>query len=414
MVGSIEVKSVGIAEIDTTHVKVSVNLTLVPERSATLADIQLCAIRLNGLPAFAEPVEQEVPLRKGVLTSLPPIYLTVLFRDLTTVEPLRQMIEKQNVHVQGELVAGVQLDFAQKLALHTQHPSVAFPIAQDVAVQSTISDFQRSVALGALKMIESGLGAKDTATQYIPGAEPAWVHDVNVRTRPNLYWVDSTYSLAEGDKVFPIAASEIGFALQSGKLVAPSDVMEPWKYDAEFMGALKSGTAKLVKSETRIELRPANAAGAPMVNSNDFTVAVEGTPAQDEVTPISFGLSQVKVLRRAAPSLLAVITPRSPMASAGLAVAPDSVLAQDKWDHVALFRMRVDSATGERRIETLELGASKDGAGIHLSEPVDSAVFGSPIVTPEGVIGQVQDQQSGTFLPKMLLDPTPLSKPAVQ
>jgi hypothetical protein len=237
---------------------------------------------------------------------------------------------------------------------------------------------------------------------------------VNVRTRPSIYWVDSTYSLAEGEKVFPITSSEIGFALQSGKLVAPADVMEPWKYDAEFLGAIKSGTAKLVKKETEIELRPASTADAAMVNSSDFTVAIDGTPAQDEVTPISFGLSQVRVSRRASPSSMAVITLRSPTASAGLAVAPDSVLAQDKWDHVAVFRMRVDSATGERRIETLELGASRDGAGIHLSEPVDSAVFGSPIVTPDGVIGQVQDQQSGTFLPKTVVDSTPQSKPAAR
>jgi hypothetical protein len=32
-------------------------------------------------------------------------------------------------------------------------------------------------------------------------------------------------------------------------------------------------------------------------------------------------------------------------------------------------------------------------------EPIDSAVFGSPIAAPDGVIGLVQDEQAGAFLP---------------
>jgi len=43
--------------------------------------------------------------------------------------------------------------------------------------------------------------------------------------------------------------------------------------------------------------------------------------------------------------------------------------------------------------------ARREGKGIHLSEPVDAAVFGSPIVTPDGVIGLVQDEQTGAFCP---------------
>jgi hypothetical protein len=47
-----------------------------------------------------------------------------------------------------------------------------------------------------------------------------------------------------------------------------------------------------------------------------------------------------------------------------------------------------------------------------LSEPVDAAVFGSPIVTPDGVIGLVQDEQTGAFLPADFLAPTPVPTPA--
>ena len=247
-------------------------------------------------------------MRKGVATSLPPVYLTVLFRDLNTVAPLRQMIEKQSVHVQGEMVAGVQADFLQKLALHSQHPTVEFAIAQDVAVDTGVTGFQRNIALSVLSVIEAGLAAKDAASQYIPGAVPAWVRDLEVKTKPNLFWVDSTYSLAEAKTVYPVTSTEFGFVLQSGKLVAPSDVVEPWKYDAEFLGAMKSGAAKLVNQSRDIRLRPLSKSGTLLLSAGDFTVEISGAPEQEQVTPISFGHSQVQVLHRASPSALAVLT----------------------------------------------------------------------------------------------------------
>ena len=101
-------------------------------------------------------------------------------------------------------------------------------------------------------------------------------------------------------------------------------------------------------------------------------------------------------------------------APAGFLAATQSVVAQDGWEQVALFRLREDPATKKPSVEVLQMKAAKDGKGIHLSDPVDAAVFGSPIVTPDGVIGLVQDEQSGAFLPVDLLAPpaAPGSLPA--
>jgi hypothetical protein len=81
------------------------------------------------------------------------------------------------------------------------------------------------------------------------------------------------------------------------------------------------------------------------------------------------------------------------------------VAAQESWEQVAVFRVREDTATRKPSVEVIQLRARREGLGIRLSEPVDAAVFGSPIVTPEGVIGLVQDEQTGAFLPADLLAP---------
>ena len=118
------------------------------------------------------------------------------------------------------------------------------------------------------------------------------------------------------------------------------------------------------------------------------------------MTAVSTSYGQVQVLRRASPSALALLSPRGQPAQAGLAVASAAVTAQESWEQVAVFRLRLDPETKKAQsVEILQLGARRDGKSIVLSEPVDSAVFGSPIVTPDGVIGLVQDEQAGTFLP---------------
>jgi hypothetical protein len=87
------------------------------------------------------------------------------------------------------------------------------------------------------------------------------------------------------------------------------------------------------------------------------------------------------------------------------------VTTLDAWDHVAVFRLREDAVTKQPSVEVLQLRARREGQGIRLSEPVDAAVSGSPIVTPDGVIGLVQDEQTGAFLPADLLAPSPVPAP---
>jgi hypothetical protein len=312
--------------------------------------------------------------------------------------------------VQGELVAGVQLGFVEKLALHTQHPKVDFIISQDVAVELNDTPFQRELELGVLSVIEAGMRANDMAGKFIPGTQAAWIRDLEAQALPSLYWVESSYSLLKEKTAFPVTSDQLGFRLSSGKVVTTAEALEPWKYDAEFLGAVKSGAAKLEKQNPEIQLRPLSESGVSLqLSAGDFTAEKLGSIEKEQVTAIGngHGHDQVQVLRRAAPTSLAVLTLRAPISSPGLARAPEAVAAQDSWEHVAVFRLRIDPATGERSVETLQLGAKRVGNTIQLTQPVDAAVFGSPILTSDGVIGMVQDESSGAFLPTDLFEPAP-------
>jgi hypothetical protein len=414
MLGDLQVKEVNLAEIDTSHVKLAVDLNLTVTQSATLENLRLCSLHLNGLPVFAAPLNQEIVLKKGVATALPPLYVTVLFRDLHTVEPLRRMIEKQSVRLEGEMVADVRLTLLEKMALHTQHPTVEIALGQEVPADVGGNALQRSVALSILTVIDSGLEATSTAGKFIPGIEPPWIRALEANAQGNLFAVETRYSLTQGDASTPVASLQLGFRAGSGAVVTTAEAQAPWKYDAEFLGAVQSGAVKLVKNSLEIELRPLGLGDPLRLSGKDFSVDVRGTSEEDKLIAVGGGgHGKIQVLRRASPDSLAVLTLHAPAASpglvaglsAGLAAAPAAVAAQESWAQVAVFRLKENAVTRKPSVEIFQMGARREGKGIRLSEPVDAAVYGSPIVTPDGVIGVVQDEQAGAFLPADLLPP---------
>ncbi len=410
-IGTLQVRDINVVEIDTSHVKAAVDLTLVPAQSITLAEMRLCSLRLNGMPVFAEPLQQEIVLKKGVTTALPPLYVTVLFRDLYTVAPLSQMIERQSVHVEGELVAGVHLNLLEKLALSTLHPKVAISLDQEVPAKTPGTEMQRKVTLAVLSGIDTGLEAKARLEKYIPGSRPAWIASLEADAPMDLFVVESSFLVKQGDESFPVKVKELGFLVGTGTVMTTAEMRAPWKYDAELLSAVNSGAEKVEKKSQEMQLWPLNQSGVPLkMSSKDFAVEMRGTADKDKVTSVDGSLDQIGVLRRASPDSLALLTLLTPATERGLMAAPVEEGAKESWDQVAVFRLRTDRITKKVRVDVLQMEARREGKGIRLSEPVDSAVFGSPIVTPEGVIGMVQDEQAGTFLPDAMYTPGPQLK----
>jgi hypothetical protein len=410
-VGDFQVMEVNVAEIDTSHVKLVMDLNLIPSQSATLENLRLCSLHLNNLPVFALPLNQEIVIQKGVSTALPPVYITVLFRDLHTTEPLRRMIDNQSVRIEGEVVADLRLTLMEKLALHTQHPSVEIALNQDVPVTLGGTAMERNMALSILGMIDTGLKAKSLVDKYIPSRKPQWIRDLEASGQVNLFAVQSSYTLKQAHASYPVTSVQLGFRISPSQVVTTAEANAPWRYDAEFLEAVLSGTAKLVKNSLEVQLLPMGQGNPLRLSAKDFTVEVRGTPEENTLISANGKHGKMKVMQRASPASMALLTLHAPPASPSMTAAPATVAAQDAWEHVAVFRLRTDATTKKPSVEVLQLAARREGQGIRLSVPVDAAVFGSPIVTPDGVIGLVQDEQTGAFLPADLLAPAPVPAP---
>jgi hypothetical protein len=408
--GKIGVKDISVVEIDSSHVKVGVALEVTSAQSATLKNIRLCSLRLNGQQVFAAPLNQEILLKKSEKTALPPIYVTLLLRDLYTVEPLSRMFEKQSVHLEGEMVADLKLNFMERLVLATQHPKVRIFLDQEIPAETGGSAFERSAERSILAVVDAGLKSKALAAHFIPGTKPAWVSNLESKAQPGVLKVESSYAIKQSGKIYPVHLNQLGFRLASGEVVTTAEADAPWKYDAEFLGAVESGEAKVEKKSQEIVLTQIGQNSTTLsLGGKDFSLAMRGTPDKDSITLGDGSHSQIKVLRRDTPGSLVVLMPRTGAPAPGLAVAPSTAAAQDRWEQIVVFRLRIDPVSKAASLEVLQLGANREGKSIHLTEPVDAAVFGSPIVTPDGVIGMVQYEQTGTFLPADLPAAAPMA-----
>jgi hypothetical protein len=100
---------------------------------------------------------------------------------------------------------------------------------------------------------------------------------------------------------------------------------------------------------------------------------------------------------------LAVLQLHTPAGAPGYAPAPEGILQQDSWDKVAVFRLTVEPNTGKQQVGVVTLAAHRDGRQIRFDRPVDGSMFGSPILAPDGLLGLVQDEDTGAFLPDDLV-----------
>jgi len=411
--GDVSVKGIHVSDVDSTHLQVAVELTTVAPRTVTLENFRLTSLRLNGLPAFADPVMEPVSLVQGKPTNLPPILVTILFRDLTTVAPLRDMIEKQTVHVQGQIVAAVKMNFVEKLVVHSEHPHASLPISADVPVVVGASALQRQAALGVLSLVDFGMQGSLLAQRTIPGLESSWVHQLEAQASSNLVIVESSYTLKHENNSYPVIVDQLGFRLASGQVITTAEATAPWEFEPDFLAKINGGEVKLVKNSLEIQLRPIAKAGtapaAPLLLShNDFSLNERGGKDKDLLIMQkgqSDSFAKVNVRRRGLPDALAVFLLQAPPPNGGFAVAPAAIAQQDLWEKAAAYRLVLDQGSSTQRTEVVEFQARRDGSAIHFNHPVDPAFFGSPILVPEGVLGIVQDEQVGAFLPGDLSGP---------
>ncbi|HEY6252981.1 MAG TPA: hypothetical protein VI685_23735 [Candidatus Angelobacter sp.] len=409
--GQMQLDIVDTSLLDYSASKLVLGLTLSisSKRDLTLEQIVLHGLRINGLPVYAAPLTQRLQLHSGEKKLLPdPLPVTIYLRDLDSVAPLEQAISTGHTTVDGTAYATVRVNPLAAMLLLSRHVDVAISVHEDVLPFSIPGGLAaKAAALVVLHAADKALRTISTKVTTSKDQASSFRRDAMKQYVPHLMLACAYFELRGAQSgATPFQWCGVALATAPDLVLVPREAIEPWKFDTDIADAIHGKHFSLNTASYDLWLWPASAPIQKAGELNPDTAlrlsrkqfSVLKMPDHDEHKILALedsGKTQkISVARRDSSSDLALLqVSKSAAAFGALPAAGDS--SASEWDTVALFRFRDGLRGSSAAPELIEVPARRNGTRIELGELVDSSVFGSPIVAPEGVVGIVQDQSSG-------------------
>jgi hypothetical protein len=312
--------------------------------------------------------------------------------------------------VTGTAYADVSLKTLAKLVLLTRHASVPVPIETSLDVAVPGGAIGRKSALALLDAAQAAWDVVGGRWQAATKLFSQWRRQLWDAYAPAMVLAYSTYQLRDraGTEV-QLDATAAGFRVDGKRVLLPKSVLQPWKFDPSVAASMKQDSGLKV-AQYDLWLWPANARmrddsnqlvpPAWRLSANQLRLLPFTNDDYEKMLMPVEGSSRplkIRVHRRegaAALGLVEITDPAAPAVSARL----DDSGQKNQFDSVALFRFPGGADAREARPDLIFVAASRNGTTLKLTAKVDSTGWGSPVISPDGVVGVVVDQDSAVPL----------------
>ena len=391
---SIAVDSISLDNVGSDSVTLSVQSHVTSTRTLRIKKVRFEQMRMGRLPIYLDPVDEKLSLTAGQPVALPAVPVTIYFRDLDSLAPLQQAVSDGLATVEGSARVDLDLNVLERFATNQWNAHADMPIAVTVPVELPGGFLGRAAALVALSAAQVAMDVGGTLLDPLRQSE-AGEAELRRLYGPSLVRAESRYTLIRHQQSVDIVVRQLGFRISADQFVLTGEMIEPWKYDADVVAALKTGEATLVPGSP--ELRVWTAVGhvdegsACSLAKGDIKLLHAPKKTESTEVPTADGHMKVQVGRRDSNDNYALLR-FSRSGDYGPPVTQSAVRSQS-WNRLAAFRLSDDGT-----LDVVATAAHREGDRIVLSEPLDSAAFGSVLVGVDGVAGFVQDERSGTLL----------------
>jgi hypothetical protein len=398
----VELDGVDLVDAGADFIKFNVRTHTTAKTSVKVRRITFSGMHLAGVPVYLGPVEGPLQLRAGQDITLPTIPLTIYFRDLDSLAPLERIITDERVAVEGQARVEFDLNLIQKLLMRQWSGHAEFPIQQSMPVLVPGGPFGKIAALAALQAANAAIGMANSTLGSLRRSQSNWQDEIGKQYIPALVLAQSRYSLMTTDgQRLDMTLDGVGFRTPNHRFVLTSEMLVPWKFNAQVASMLQDKRATLMPESIELLVWPGDAHIEPgtaraMTQGAIRIVQVKESDETVEV-PAESGYTKVRVSKRDTNKNLSTLEFTNPQdAGPVLELASKDRMNNGSWDRIALFRF-----TESSRPEVVYLPAHRDGNRLVLEGMMDESAFGSPMVTPEGAIAMLQDEHSGLFMDKV-------------
>ena len=127
-------KSLSFTDINFDRLLLGLSVSIRPvDRAATVERIYFQDVRINGIPVHIESFDQEFKLSNKEAVDLPaPLKCAIIFADLDSMQPVRDMVDKDTIEITGQSFVEVRLGTLEKLALRAKRVVIPVNLKEQV------------------------------------------------------------------------------------------------------------------------------------------------------------------------------------------------------------------------------------------------------------------------------------------
>jgi len=258
-------KSLAFRDINFERLLLGLSVSIKPvDRAATVEHMYFQDVAINGIPVHIETFDQEFKLSNKEPVDLPgPLKCAIIFADLGSMEPVRDMVDKDKIQITGQSFIEVKLNSLEKLALRSKQ--VVIPVALNEQVPLNFFQGNPLLHMTADTILATLSNPASAAAINMAKEHLAKMHldeTVGSKTKAAVYLLYTAYRVRDPKSKASeeFSQSGTGFLVSAdGKLLTTKRVIAPWKFDPQVDFLIEHQHLELDKNSVKTYAWPAGA-----------------------------------------------------------------------------------------------------------------------------------------------------------
>jgi len=249
------------------------------DRSATVERMYFQDVRVSGIPVHIETFAQPFKLSNKTSIDLPgPLRCSILFSELDSLKPVREMVDKDKIQITGQSFIQVKLNALEKLALGTKQ--IVIPVALNEQVPLNLFQGNPLLQMTADKILDtladpSSTAAVSMAKEHLDKLRMD--QTLGAKLQAALFLLDTEYVVRDPKTQAEEKFSQVGtgfLVTTDGKLLTTKRVVAPWKFDPQVAFLVEHRHLKVDPASVRTYAWPAGSKLAGPDGQPDFAAAL--------------------------------------------------------------------------------------------------------------------------------------------
>ena len=258
-------KSLSFQDINFERLLLGLSVSIRPvDRAATVERMYFQNVAVNGIPVHIETFDQEFKLSNKEPVDLPaPLQCAIIFSDLDSMQPVRDLVDKDKIQITGQSFIEVKLNSLEKLALRAKQ--VVIPVTLNEQVPLNFFQGNPLLHMTADTILDTLANPTSAAAINMAKEHLAKMHldeTVGGKAKSALYLLYTEYRVRDPKSAASeqFSQSGTGFVVSAdGKLLTTQRVIAPWKFDPQVDFLIEHQHLELDKDSVKTYAWPASA-----------------------------------------------------------------------------------------------------------------------------------------------------------